>query len=301
MDFLSKVRLLSIPIWVKVVIWALLLATLTFNIHIGISALEGKSVSEVEAAAHLLSITFPILLLALLLSGVKTGQKALKQRTQDVLQLDIPRALARIEEESKPFRHHTDSTRETRDQEASVWLNHTEGDIHSDYAIRTQTKLGNNALINLRVEINVKRANVGIMLNSHAVTKEARKTAAPTVEKTTKLCFNDIHNLFPHSISAPTGAADDENESDFYEYQFNRELSPVFNFYSPDEKNLSIKDFVMLVGVVRLPPAFLWDPSERLFFSQDLTLMLRSMLNEKPHLFEPQPTTTFSHNEKRSE
>lgn len=291
MDLLSKIRLLSIPIWVKVAIWLLLLTTLAFNIHIGISALKAKNVSEVEAAAGLLSITFPILLLALLLSGVKTGQKALKQRTKEVLQLDIPRALSRIEEEVKPFRSHKESCKTTRDKEADVWLNHTEGNIQSDYAIQAQTKQGRTALINLRVEINVKRANVGIMLNAQAMRQELKKTSPTKEGETTKLCYDDIYKLFPHSISAPTGATDDENESDFYEYQFNRELSPVFNCYSPNHETFLAEDYVMLVGVVRLPPAFLWDPSERLFFSQDLTLMLRSMLNEKPHLFEPPPTT----------
>jgi len=291
MDFLSKIRLLSIPTWVKVTIWILLLTTLAFNIHIGISALQAHSVSEVEAAAGLFSITFPILLLALLLSSVKAGQKALKQRTQEVLQLDIPRALTGIAEETKPFRHYKESTKNTRDKEADVWLNHVKDTILSDYAIRTRTKLGRTALLNLRVEINVKRANVGIMLNIHALSNELTKMPSTETKQLMELRYEDIHRMFPHSISAPTGAVDDENGSDFYQYQFNHELSPVFNCFSPDDKTLSAEDFVMVVGAVRLPPSFLWDPSERLFFSQDLTLMLRSMLNEKPHLFEPHPTT----------
>lgn len=108
MELLSNIRLLSIPMWVKVAIWILLLMALAFNIKIGMTALQAQSVSDVEAAAGLFSITFPIFLLALILSSIKAGQKALKQRTQEVLQQDIPRALTGITEGTRPFRHHKD-------------------------------------------------------------------------------------------------------------------------------------------------------------------------------------------------
>lgn len=286
MELLSNIRLLSIPMWVKVAIWILLLMALAFNIKIGMSALQAQSVSDVEAAAGLFSITFPIFLLALILSSIKAGQKALKQRTQEVLQQDIPRALTGITEGTRPFRHHKDKSKNTRENEADVWLNYVKDTFLSDYAIRTQTKLEHQVLLNLRVEINVKRANVGIMLNLHALNNEIKKISSDEIKHAPKLSFEDISRIFPHSISASTGAADNENGNDFYQYNFNRELSPAFSCFSPDDHSMSAHEFVMLVASVRLPPAFLWDPSERLFFSQDLTLLLRSMINEKPHLFE---------------
>ncbi len=51
------------------------------------------------------------------------------------------------------------------------------------------------------------------------------------------------------------------------------------------ERSLHEWDYWVLVALRPLSSDFLWNPSERLFFAQDLMFMLRAFVAEQPQLF----------------
>lgn len=258
MTFGTQLQLLSLPVWVRVVIGLGLAGCLM--LAGGLVALFATGHGQepyLIAGASLLGVVLPLAVGALVLGTSYGGERSLSERTEEVLTRSVPFALARLPEEAGTWHPAPVRIRSPRPRLlADVAVNHQRARCHADYRIRLPD--GRTEML-LRLEINVRRANINILF--------PLQPGEELAEKRVQIMRHLGHSLGCDGEGATGGAA---------VYCFNPVLIA---------RVIDGRDYAGLVGTIALPGEFVWNPAERLFFAQDLMLMLRSMLAEWPQAF----------------
>ncbi len=298
MEFLNAIKILTVPTWVK---WTIVLlvafvgvtnATLFF-----VGLLDLHRLEWVKASIELMAVALPIFIVALLVTKSDAGERSLVQSTESVLTRVLPEVLSKVVEGNQSFfdPSRIKPSRRT-DNLTKVLVSYSRGDCHSDYvltvpwAARGGAENGDDRLkkLVLRVEINVYKVNIDLWIRRDLIQKAMGPTAAEGPAKS-KAVRDYVFSRFAHSIAGaehgqprvePAQNGESRAGADLHGtdgYKFNAGIL---------SRQFDGRAYGVLVGTRHLPREFLWSAAEKLFFAQDLMLMLRSMLSEAPDLFE---------------
>ncbi|SEM82099.1 hypothetical protein [Palleronia pelagia] len=277
MNIANQVQIIFIPVWVRVLIGLLVAGTLGVAMLLFWGALvEDTSPDWVEAGAYVLGIVFPLLLVCIIALGASFGERSIRRRTERVLTRTIPYQLQFLPEEDRQWRTFPSrrwSPRTDTEALAKVELHHSRGRCHADYRISLPGETGGH--LRLRVELNVKRANVNIAFRHDHLARMAEADGTP-LDPAGILRSHFQHTLEVEQIQARDAGAQGPEGRTGIAYAFNPE---------PLIRVVDGRTYVVLVASTRLAEDTVWNPSEKVYFAQDLMFMIRALLQESPKMF----------------
>ncbi|MEM6825292.1 MAG: hypothetical protein AAF566_09270 [Pseudomonadota bacterium] len=239
----------------------------------------GQGSDLIAAATYLLAIVFPILIVIVVIGGASFGEASIRQRTQRMLTETIPYHLQFLPEETRSFvdfRAFRKAPETRREELARIAMFYSKGRCYADYRI-TATLDDQDIALELRVELNVKRANVNVSVPIERIDA----LQAQSSQSEDRVAF--LRSCFKHSLSAEAAevARPDEVGKGNLGYRFKD---------TPLTRRVDGVDYFVIVATTALPDDAVWNPSERVFFAQDLMFMIRSFLQEYPALFNKDPS-----------
>ncbi|MXO56702.1 hypothetical protein [Pontixanthobacter gangjinensis] len=260
MNLVSNISILVVPRWVRNTV-LIILATLSaayFALAI-IGIVDHQRPGWIEAGTYILGILIPFLLIGLIVSYSQSGVEALIARSARFLDETIPSLCTLFNEPDGEFRNIGSRNKPSAMKRPDILVQSAQDLAIANYivTVRPQAPFDANAdaserLVPFRIELNAHKANVNVLLSCEAVGSGRAAESAK--------------DLFPHSI----GGAEHEG------YWFAKGFI---------EREMNDKHYCAIVAVKQLPDDFLSNPIARLAFGQDLILMLRAMLAERPDLF----------------
>ena len=291
MDFFQMFANMVIPKWVKAVIALVLFALLGMNIFLGYFGLSDHIGNEswVAAAANLLGILLPILIIAFVLMYVDGGTKGLRIKTYDYMTKTIPDTLVSIVEEPGAYYNPKKTKGPRINSEVQVFSNQYRGSCIGNYIIKFPNRLvdeGNpenkksvfensqenrsHNKMHVSLELNVRKANVSVRIPACeaelavGLTKSLDEFKAG--EENRKFSFKHFKTLFPHTLQGSLSEGYIVNENIGY-------------------KKIGECYYYRIVFIKVLDDKFLINAQEKLYFAQDMMFMLKAFYNEKPGLF----------------
>lgn len=254
MNILSNVAIIVIPRWVKGTIIAIL--TMLALAYFGLSVLGIYDPSRpgwIEAGTYILGILLPFILTGLIIGFSQSGVEALLRRNADFLGRSLPNLAVLLGDPDGPMADATGAHTAPAPR-PQVQVQYARNSSIANYAItidpdfaRNLDGFGKTRRLLFRIELNAMKANVNVMLPRSAIKTPVRE-------------------LLPHSIQ---GAMQEG-------YWF-ADLPLLRKFAG--------MEYEALVAVMKLDEDFMTNAVKRLQFGQDLMLMLRSFLHERPELF----------------
>lgn len=270
MEVFSNLASLVVPKWVKVTVVLILTILIILYLTSAVMGILDKNRSGwLEAGAYILGTFTPLLIVVLFVSFSESGTKGLTLKTSHYLTRVIPDRTVLLLEPQDKFqtaaairkRLHDTPVPEVKIQASA---NMTTANYIIDVppsnlvnASPSGSKKDDHKVVLLRLELNATKLNMNLMFSPDLL----KETISGSSEK------YDIKNIFPHSIE---GA---EKEG----YWFNNVMIT---------RRINGKEYMALVAVKKLANDFLTSPIKKLDLAQDLMLMIRSALNERPELFE---------------
>ncbi|NIZ00340.1 hypothetical protein [Thalassospira lucentensis] len=286
MEILQNIRIIAIPSWVKIIIYILLTVLFVFNIYIGASGVFEHGMKDwAEAATNLMGVLLPIIIISILFSFSHSGIDALKEKTESLLASTLPEYLSRIAEENGEFYdpRTTSIPKDKKQRHSLVTTNLHKNRCYCDYKIKAPDlcQHGNDSCdithfkeIVVRVELNVRKVNFNLFLEKDNIEKNSVMKHGDKENVLGK--SSKIFELFHHSSSGSSGLSQENTGNDYITYRFNNTIL---------ERHIGGKLYYCIVATANLKPDFLWDPSEKLYFCQDMMFMVRSFYSENPNLF----------------
>jgi hypothetical protein len=255
MELISNVAIVMVPRWVRASVIGILAALALLYMGLGFAGIyDNTRPGWLEASTYILGILLPLVLIGLLVGFSHSGVDALIRRNARFLRQSIPAMAALLGDPPGDFVPMSNvqpkdaaPPRILVQSAANLSIANYCVTITPEFAERMDG-LGEKRQIAFRIELNATKANVNVLLPL-ACAKQKPET------------------IFPHSIR---GAA---NEG----YWFAQELI--------GRKWRGI-DYVAIVAARKLDADFLTNPVKQIDFGQDLMFMLRSMLWERPELFQ---------------
>lgn len=269
LNFFDMISSVIIPRWIKffiAVVLALLIVAYIFVGYAGLMDIEGKA-GWIEATAYILGMLLPALLIGSVILFAETGIAALRHQGYRYLSETIPASAVVLAEGAYEFtarpvgwfalRRNIDTV--------SVLMRPKPGGHFMLYEFvapanaadsRDSRNLSYRKII-IGVELNVKKANIIVHAPADKFAEHAPESATPD-------------DIFPHTLA---GA---RNEG----YTLNNALS---------KQTVGNVDYIAFVLYFHLSDKFLVRSNEKLYFAQDLMLMIKAFLNEAPQMFE-EPT-----------
>src|SRR5690625_1715402 len=180
MDLLNNIRLLSLRPAAKISIFLILSAGFLLSCYtIFLVVFSGKT-DAIEATGFLFGVVLPLVLLALIVSGTTNGEATLRRKTREILLQVIPQHLAALPDDMPDF-----SPMQTRapalfvPKRATVTTNYPGSGCVADYRVLVPA-MGSVAAIEfcMRVELNVKRANISLYMRPANLLSNLRKHAS---------------------------------------------------------------------------------------------------------------------------
>lgn len=308
MDILQNLKIFTMPTWLKAAVIILLAALGLINATIFFVGLLHESRENwVKASVELMSVILPVFIIGIIAWGSDTGTVALQKRAEDLFLKLLPNVLSRTAESpvnfveteklSQPkkgafkriFSASSKISVPVRAQEelSIVLVNFRRGDCYADFIIfvpNTMEKKFTRMIF--RVELNVRKVNVALCFDSELVRKEISSKESLLREDD---LFKALSQRLIHTFNGAThqeNARDSgvEKEEGRSERKTKGNLYYRFNERATKKEVNGIPVFCV-VASAWLPDEFLWNASERLFFSQDLLFFLRSAVGEGHNLF----------------
>lgn len=287
LELLQGIKLFSIPLWVKAAIIALLavlgaINTAVFFIGITNEHREGW----VKASVELLSVVLPIFILALVLWKSEAGVESLRRKTEEFFLSLLPSVLVRlVEADAVFFEAKKGHQLEDLHSSARVLVNLQKSDCYSDLVILAPES-GGFVEVAMRLEINVKKVNFNLCLDEQLVRErfaEHSQHAVTINHENMEEVADWLAKRFRHTMGG--AAMQDtrehaERKQPPGSYQFNPTLL---------RRTLGGRTALCIVASCTVAQDFLYDPSERLYFAQDLMFFLRSFITEGRDLFRTIP------------
>ncbi len=278
MNTFNQIQIIYIPWWARLLILALVIAVVGLAGYLLFEALfNPERDTWVEAAAILLAVVFPILIIAIVLGGGAIGDQSIIRRTEHILRDTIPYHLQFIPEEApkfKDFRKIRRSPKTAENDLAAIQLFHTKGRCYADYRI-TVPRQDEDLYLRMRVELNVKRVNLNIVFPRESLLRKMEEAGA------TVTLPEFLRKQFPHSLEVEKLQADaieagSSEGGGTIAYRFNQEFLT---------RTVDGKDYIVVVATTRVADDLVWSPSEKVFFAQDLMFMIRAFMQENADMF----------------
>ncbi len=227
---------------------------------------NAKTVELTSASIALMGSIFPVLLISIVLFFSNSGIKSLRNKTDAILEKYVPNSLAFVPDNLQ-------SINDVNQEKADIESNHIKGIFYADYKISFIDKgvstdnIHRKVEMIIRVELNVKRVNFNLYIPKNRIEEFAHTHNIPLEDKD-----GILRHMFPHCVNTQEVALGD----DMIFYHYNSSFL---------ERRFGDKEYFCLVGSSRLSTDLLWSSSETLYFSQDLTLMVRAFYQENKQLF----------------
>lgn len=249
----------KLPILILSSITILLAACAGYLIVNGLISIENSiRVSAFESAVYLFSSLPPLIVLIYAAKVLSTDKKRFIKAYNKFFGEDVAHCLIQIPHQCKDFININSSSlihkpTPERQEHWDIYINHISGDFCADYIISSPST--SIPCLYIRIEMNIKRININIGTPVNSESKES-----------------NLSSIIPHTSE---GASMHPSEKGFYCYNFNKtEIIREIEI-----KNTS-KKFNCVVATLWVPDNFIFKKSERIFFCQDLQLMIRSLYNE---------------------
>jgi hypothetical protein len=268
MTLLDQLRILRIPAAVKALLALVALCLVALNIYVIYRGLQDQSYDFwVAAGASLLAAAAPALAVVSVLLVTESGMAALKRRMQQMLAKEIPGELRftfeapspRLDAQCKPDKL------AYRPNRARVECGMYRDELWANYLLSARTAGGQAQVARMRIELVMRRVNVNLVFD--------RALAAKRLGHAPEASLADLGaaflESFKHTVSGATGAG----------YHFNS---------LPMLRQIDGREELAFVATRAIEAEFVWDPAARLEFIQDLVLMMRSFVNERPDIFAPE-------------
>lgn len=289
MEILQSIKILSVPRWVKAFIFILLFTVGIINTIVfffGIFEWNGDEL--IKVSIELLGVILPIIIVALLVSHSSTGVDALRRKTEEFFLSVLPETLSGIHEIRSKFYQASSSVElKERTRNPYIFTNLQKGECYAD--VITYLPHGNDHHLKLmiRLEINVRKINFNLILDKNIITSQyslSHNNSSPSIDDISDFVINKFH----HTTGGHKQKIVDEETEDYENEGENKETTSRLVYKINDtllERVYGQDPYLCLVATCYVSSEFLWDPSEQLFFSQDLLFFLRSFTQECPACF----------------
>jgi hypothetical protein len=269
----TQIQMVFIPLWARVLVGVLILGSLGVSVSLFWTALTGAERPDwITAGAQLLGVVFPVAILGIVLGGGAFGDASILKRTEQVLRQTIPYHLQFLVDDAQRWRDFRSGRRSPLTDAARlarIDLHHSRGRCLADYRIRVPLAPA-PVTLHLRVELNVRRVNINLLLPAARI--DALQQNGETLLQT-------VRRLFPHSTAA-MDVADDAGQIDQAHPPIRYRLNP-----SLLQRQVDGQPCVAIVATAAVAHDLVWNPSEKVYFAQDLCFMLKSFLQENPAAF----------------
>jgi hypothetical protein len=301
MDLMDSIKLISIPVWVK---WLIIFGvSLVGLVNIGvfsIGLLEDHREWWIHASIDLASVVMPIFIVSLLLIFSDAGVDSLIRNTEKIITGLLPKVLENVSDGKPLFYDPVISKSQKRiTNKSKVFINFQQSECHGDLVIFVPVEREGKSYyreLMIRVEINVFKINFDLCLvRDHLLAQlglsgEAGIANDALLQRTADKLLSMVRHTVggaregsradtrakENAAGAHGGGAESDPAQVAQGYRFNLDLL---------ERRMNGVDYLCLVAARHFPKDFLWDSAEKLFFAQDLMLMLRAFVTERPELF----------------
>ncbi len=262
MDFLQNIKFVTIPKSLRVVFTIALLSILILNFYIIYVGLKRSDYDPwIAAGGYLLGVVLPIIIILIIIQFSHSGVRALRDRTAEILTGLIPEQLNLTADCAEEFETRSifGFQKQLRRSATRVEVSFFPDECWADYTLYIPVAVANArriCLVRVRIEINVRRANVDLFVPivHHKPSGHDRH-------------IRHLHECFPHTINGAERAG----------YSVNAETVL---------RNTNRTEYECLVLIREFPDDFLWNSAEKLWFAQDLMFMLRAFVQEQPDMFQ---------------
>ena len=294
MDVFQSLANMVIPRWVKAVVVIILVGLMVINVLLGYFGLAGNVGDEswVAAAASLLGVLLPILLIAFVLMYSDGGTKGLRIKTYHYMTQIIPETLVSMVEEPGPYYLPRKDKGKPIESKVQIHTNQYKKSCIGSYIIKFPGRLinaaemkrkGKNAAadnhdgasrtqntMHVSLELNVRKANLSVYVPARQAELDAglisKVDEFDSGAAKRPFTFANFQKLFPHTMEGCRSEGYKNNETLRY-------------------KKIGDCYYYGVVFIKDLGAQFLTKPQEKLYFAQDMMFMLKGFYNECPDLF----------------
>lgn len=278
MESLNRIQVIFIPTWVRLVLFLIVFGSLAVAAWVFAQGLESEAGPQLVAAAlSLASVVFPILVIYVLFAGSSFDERAITDRTDRLLRATLPMIFRQLPETTGGFGLYNGlrvAGETARADAATVRVRHLPGRCYADYAIAFPGDADEMIEVRLRVEVNIRRVNVVFLFDERKVRENVG--AAPGVAPEEVDVKGVLFDLFRHSEEAVEKHALSSVQADVEA----KAKSPLVYFFN--DEMLPMKDgdatYLGMVATASVSSDMVWNAAERLYFAQDLMLMVRSFV-----------------------
>jgi hypothetical protein len=259
LDNIAGVKSISVPTWLKLLIFGIVVTVLIADLALVWTAATNPTHKDwFSVAVQLLGSLVPMLLVILLLAFATRGPEAIYRKTAYLLLRVIPATIANSLTWSPDFEALEKAQRKrTRGTDIRIEVAHRPGDFCCIYRIsfpQLYSDPPTTRLVFLVVELKVRQANMHLCVPSEAF--------ASFCEKSGLKGFDAFKQAFDSTLHGAEQAGCNVNQA-------------VFQWpYSQDMR------LTVVVVYRKLSDDFFTDPSEQLFWVQDMVTMLKGFVEE---------------------
>jgi len=259
LDNIAGIKSISVPTWLKLLIFGIVVTVLIADLTLVWSAATNpKHKDWFSVAVQLLGSLVPMLLVILLLAFATRGPEAIYRKTSHLLLHVIPATIANSLTWSPDFEAlEKAQQKRTKGTGMRIEVAHRPGDFCCIYRISFPQLYSNppsTRLVFLVVELKVRQANMHLCVPAQAF--------ASFCEKTGLKGFDAFKKAFDSTLHGAEQAGCNVNQA-------------VFQWpYSQDMR------LTVVVVYRKLSDDFFTDPSEQLFWVQDMVTMLKGFVEE---------------------
>lgn len=259
LDNIAGVRSISVPTWLKLLIFGIVLVVLVADLTIVWSAVTNPTHKDwFSVAVQLLGSLVPMLLVILLLAFATRGPEAIYRKTSYLLLHAIPATIATSLTWSSDFEALEKAQRRRRySTDIRIEVAHRPGDFCCIYRILFPQLYSNppkTRLVFLVVELKTRQVNMHLCVPAEAFARFCEKSGLKG--------FDAFKKAFDSTVHGAEQAGCNVNQA-------------VFQWpYSQD------MPLTVVVVYRKLTDDFFTDPSEQLFWVQDMVTMLKGFVEE---------------------
>jgi len=267
LDSLAGVKSISVPTWLKLLIFGIVMAVLIADLSIVWFAVTNPNHKDwFSATVQLLGSLVPMLLVILLLAFATRGPESIYRKTSYLLLHVIPATIANSLTWSPDFEALEKAQRKrARGTNMRIEVAHRPGDFCCIYRISFPVPHANpptNRVVYLVVELKVRQANMHLCVPVDAFAEFCQKTGMQGFDAFIKAFDNTLHGAEQAGCKVNKAI-----------YQWR---------YSQDTRLTAV------VVYRKLSDDFFTDPAEQLFWVQDMVTMLKGFVEEGLDRAQPQ-------------
>jgi len=270
LDNIAGVKSISVPTWLKLLIFGIVVTVLIADLALVWTAATNPTHKDwFSVAVQLLGSLVPMLLVILLLAFATRGPEAIYRKTSHLLLHVIPATITSSLTWNPNFQALEKAQRNrSRGANLKIEVAHRHGDFSCIYRILFPQHYSNpprTRLVFLVVELKVRQANMHLCVPREAFDKFCQQSGMKG--------FEAFRKAFDNTLNGAEKAGCKVNPA-IYQWPFSQE-APL----------------TVVVVYRELSSDFFTDPSEQLFWAQDMVTMLKGFVEEA--LDDRQPVKWF--------